>query len=113
MVDVLVDGLDKVAVHLFGVLLLLRPVKGVGLIVDAVNVLVVPDEGLDGIGGELESDLVAQDHIDVDDIRLDGYELVVKEGLGEGVGVLAQLGLGGFSDHDRGEGPDGVFRVSR
>lgn len=108
-VHVLVDGLNKVVVHLLGLLLLLGPVKRVGLVVDGVDVLVVLDKGLDGVRGQLKGDLVAQDHVDVDNVGLDGDELVVEKGLNERVGILAQLGFGGLGDHERCQCPDGVF----
>ena len=99
-VDKLVDGLHKVLVELLALLLLLGPVVRVGFGVDAEDVLVVLDEGLDGFDGELECDLVAEDHVDVYDVGFDVEELVVEEGLDEGIGVLAQLRLWRLGKHD-------------
>lgn len=98
-VDELVDGLDKVFVELLALLLLLGPLVGVGLGVNAVNLLVVLDEGIDGVGGELKGNLIAQDHVDVDDVSLDVDELVVEEVLH---GVLGHIGLGNLGQHERG-----------
>lgn len=94
--DELVDGLHKVLVQLLALLLLLGPVVGVGLCVDAVDLLVVLDKGVNSLDGELVGDLVAQDHVDVDDVGLDVDELVAEEVLH---GVLGHLGLGQLGKH--------------
>jgi len=79
--DKLVDCLDELFVELLDLYLFLRPVVRIGGNVHAVNVLVVFYEGLDGIWGELEGDLISQDHIHVNNVSLDMDELIVEEGL--------------------------------
>lgn len=103
--DELVDGLDVVFVELLGLGILAGPFRRVCLGIDAVNLLVVLDERLDGVGGELVSYLVAVDHVDVDNVGLNVDELVAEEVL---VGVLGHVGGGQLGQHERGEGPDGV-----
>lgn len=105
-VDVLVDGLNVIVVQLLALLLLAGPVGGVCLGVDAVNLLVELDQGVNGVGGELVGDLVSQDHVDVDNVGLDVDELVGKEVLRV---VSGHVGLGELGEHDGGEGPDGVL----
>jgi hypothetical protein len=107
--DKLVDGLDKVLMKLLALLLLLGPVIGRGLCVNAEDVLVIVNQSVDGVGGELVSNLVAQDHVDVDDVSLNMNQLVVHDGLDEGVVVVSlEVGLGGLGKHDGGQGPDGI-----
>ncbi len=56
--DELVDGLNEVLVKLLALRLLLGPVVRVRLRVDAVDILVVLDQGLDGVRRELVGNLV-------------------------------------------------------
>lgn len=83
--DKLVYGLDEFFVELLDLHLLLRPVVRIGGDVHAVNILVVFYERLYGIWRELESDLISQDHIHVNNVGLDMDELVVKEGFHQGI----------------------------
>lgn len=83
--DELVDSLDELFVELLDLHLLLRPVVRMGRDVHTVNVLVVFYEGLYGIRGEFEGDLIPQYHIHVDDVGLDMDELVVEERLHQGI----------------------------
>lgn len=46
-----------------------------------MNILVVLDQRLDGVGRQLECNLVPQYHIHMDNICFDVNELVVKERL--------------------------------
>ena len=106
--DKLVDGLNKILVKLLALLILLGPVVRAGLGVGTVDILVVLDERLDRVGGELEGDLVPQDHIDVDDVSLQVDELIVGDGLNQRVGILLELVFGSLGKHERGQDPDGV-----
>lgn len=92
----LVDGLHKIFMQLLALLLLLRPVVGVRLGINAVDVLVVLDEGVNGFDGELVRNLVAQDHVDVNDVGLDVNELMAEEILCR---VFWHLGLGQLGEH--------------
>lgn len=83
--DKLVDGLNKVLVKLLALLILLRPVIRTSLGIGAVDVLVVLDERLDGVGGKLEGNLIPQDHVDVDDVSLQVDKLIVGDGLNQRV----------------------------
>jgi hypothetical protein len=103
--DELVDGLDEILVKLLALLLLLRPVVGVCLGVNAVNLLVVLDQSIDGVGSELVSDFVAQHHVDVDNVSLKVNELIAEVLL---VGFSWHVGLGALWEHDGGECPDGI-----
>lgn len=105
--DKLVDGLDKVFVKLLGLLFLAGPVRRVCLGIDAVNLLVVVDESLDCVSGELVSDLVAQDHVDMDNVCFEVDELVAKEVL---VGIRGHICFRQLGQHQGGEGPDGIWR---
>lgn len=104
-VDKLVDGLDKVLVELFALLLLFRPVVGAGLCISAVDLVMVLDQGINGIGCEFVGDFVAQDHVDVNNVGLDVNELVAEELL---EGLLGHFGFGKFRQHEGGKSPDGV-----
>jgi len=108
--DKFVDGLDKVLVQLLTLLLLLRPVISIGLDVDAVDVLVILDQRLDGVGRQLVSDLIPQDHVNMNDVSLKVDELVVKYGLDQRVRVFPELRVRGLWKYQGGEGPDGVWR---
>jgi hypothetical protein len=103
--DELVDGLDEILVKLLALLLLLRPVVGVCLGVNAVNLLVVLDQSIDGVGSELVSDFVAQHHVDVDDVCLEVNELIAEVLL---VRFSWHVSLGALWEHDGGECPDGI-----
>ncbi len=102
----LVDGLHKVVVQLLALLFLSRPVGRVRLGVDAVNLLVVLNKGVDGVDGELVGDLVAVDHVDVDNVGLNVDELVAEHVLGV---VGGHVGLGELGQHDGSERPDGIL----
>jgi hypothetical protein len=103
--DKLVNGLNKLLMKLLAPLL---PIAGVGH-VNAVDLPVVLDEDVDGIFGEPVGDLVAQNHIDTHDVSLNVNDLVIHDGLDEGVvGVTLKVGLGTLGEHDRSEGPDGI-----
>lgn len=106
--DKLVDGLNEILMKLLALLFLLGPVVRAGLSVRAMDILVVLDERLDRVGGELEGDLVPQNHIDVDDVSLKVDELVVGDGLNQGVGILLELVFGSLGKHERSQDPDGV-----
>lgn len=108
-VDKLVDGLDEVLMQLLGLVVLVRPVGGLGSGVNHVDILVKLDEGFNGVLAELESNLIAQNHVHMDHICLDMYELVVEERLDQGIRVLLHFGLGRLGQHQRCQGPDGVF----
>ena len=97
--DKLVNGLDKVIVQLLTLLLLLGPVVRIGLSVDAVDVLMVLDQRLDSIGRQLVSNLVLQDHVNMDDVSLQVDELVVGDGLDQRVGVFPEFGVRGLRKH--------------
>lgn len=71
-----------------------------------MNLLVELDEGVDGVSGELVGNLIAKDHVDVDNIGLYVNELVAEEVLGV---VGGHVGFGKLGEHDRGQSPDGVF----
>ena len=105
---VAVDSLHELFLELLQLHLLLGPVPGAGGHVDRVDVLVVLGKRLDGLGGELECNLMLRHHVDVHDVGLDVDDLVVEDGLDERVGVLAQFRIGSFGDHDGAQGPDGV-----
>ena len=75
-----------------------------------MDVFVVLDQGVDGFGCELKGDLVLQHHIDMDHIRFDMDDLVVEQGLDQRVGVLAEVDLGCFGQHNGAEGPYGRGR---
>lgn len=100
-----VDGLDKVFVKLVALLFLVRPVMGSGLGVLAMYLLVVQDEGLDGVRRQLVGHLVAQDHVDVNDVGLDMEELVTEHAV---IWVLGHVGVGHLGEHEGGEGPYGA-----
>lgn len=108
--DKLVDGLDEVLVKLLALCFLLGPVVGVGLCIDTVDVLVVLNQGLDGVRRQLVSNLVSQYHVDVHNVGLEVDELVVEDGLNQRVGVFPELRLGGLGQHQRSQGPDGIWR---
>lgn len=101
----LINGLDEILVKLLALLLLLRPVVGVCLGINAVNPLVVLDQSIDGVGSELVSDFVAQHHVDVDDVCLKVNELIAEVLL---VRLSWHVGLGALWKHDGGECPDGI-----
>lgn len=63
------------------------------------------DEGVDGVGGELEGDLVAQHHVDVDDVSLCVDDVVAKEVV---EGVLGHVGVGELGQHERSQVSDGA-----
>lgn len=106
--DKLVDGLDKVLVELLALLLLLRPVVGVGLGIRTVDLLVVLNQGINCVCVQLICDLVAQDHVNVYDVGLNVNHLeVVAHKL---AGIRGHLGLGHCGEHDGGQVPDGVWR---
>jgi hypothetical protein len=75
--------------------------------VDRVDVLVVVDQSVDGLLGQLEDDLVLRDHVDVDDVGVNVDELVVEHGLDERVRVAHQLRVGLAREHYGAQGPDG------
>jgi hypothetical protein len=92
--DELVDVLYKIFVKLLALLLLIRPVVSVGLGIDTVNLLVVLSKSFDSVFGELVGDLVAQNHVDMNNIRLDVNKLIVS-GLHERIaGISLGVGLG-------------------
>ena len=103
--DKFVDGLDEILVKLLALLLLLGPVVCVCLGVDTVNLLVVLDESINGVGSQLVSNLVAQNHVNMDDVSFNVNQLMV-----EGVlhGVLGHVSLGDLGEHDGGQSPDGI-----
>ena len=107
VVDKLVDGLDKIFMQLLALLLLLGPVVGVGLDVNAMDLLVILDKGVNGVCGQLESDLVAQNHVDVDNVSLEVDKLMAEESL---VVVRGHLCFGQLGEHERGQGPDSIGR---
>lgn len=106
--DVTVDSLHKLILELLQLGILLGPVPGGCGNIDRVNILVVLGKGVDGVGRELEGNLMLRDHVDVDHISFDVNDLVVEDGLNKRVGVPAQFGIGGLGDHYRAQGPDGI-----
>lgn len=102
----LVDSLHKIVVQLLALLFLSRPLGRVCLGIDAVNLLVVLDKGVDGVSGELVGDLVAVDHVDVNNVSLNVDEVVAEEVLGV---VCGHVGFGELGQHDGSESPDGIF----
>lgn len=54
-----------------------------------MNVLVVFDEGLNGIRSQLEGNLVPQHHVDVHNVRFNVEELVVEETFDQWVLILS------------------------
>jgi hypothetical protein len=105
--DELVDSLYKVVMELFALLFFLGPVVGVCLGIDAMNLLVVFNQRVDGVGGELVGDLVAQDHVNVDNVSLNMNELIAEESLGR---IRRHICLGELREHQGGESPDSVGR---
>ncbi len=87
----LVDRLDKLFVQLFDLDLLLRPVICAGGNINTVNLLMVLDQGFDGLGRKLERDLVAEDQVDMDDVCINMQQLIVENGLDQWVRVLPQI----------------------
>ncbi|RSL70164.1 hypothetical protein CEP51_012237 [Fusarium floridanum] len=75
--DQFVNGLNKLLMKLLAPL---PPIAGVGH-VNAVEILVMLDEGADGIFGELVGDLVAQNHTDTHDVSLNLKSLATRVGL--------------------------------
>jgi hypothetical protein len=86
--DKLVDGLDELFVELLDLYLFLRPVVRIGGDVHAVDVLVVLYEGLYGIRGEFESNLISQYHIHVNNVSLDMDELVIEKCLHQRIWIF-------------------------
>jgi hypothetical protein len=105
--DELVDCLDEVLVKLLALLLFLRPVMGVCLGVDAVNLFVVLNQSVDSVGGELVGNLIAQDHVNVDDVGFEMDELVAEVLL---MRLCGHICLGALGQHDGSESPDGIWR---
>lgn len=103
----LVDSLDEFLVQLLALLLLLGPVMSVGLCVDAVDLLMVVDKSVDGVGGELVSHLVPKDHVDVHNVSFDVDQLMAEVLLVE---ILGHVGFRAFGQHDGRKSPDGVRR---
>lgn len=101
----LVDGLNKLLVHLLDLQLLLRPVVRIGRNVHTMDVLVILDQGFYRIWRELECDLIPEYHVDMDDICFDVKELIVEQGFNQRVLILAQFRVRSFCDHEGGEGP--------
>lgn len=104
-VDEAVDSLNKSLLHLFDLGILFGPRVGGSSHVDRVDVVVVVDESVDGVLSQLESDLVLRDHVDVDNVGLDGQQVVVEHGLPRR--LFAQLGVGCTGQHERRQQPDG------
>jgi hypothetical protein len=81
--DELVDVLNKIFVKLLALLVLIRPVVSVGLGINAVNLLMVFNQSIDGVICEFVGDLILQNHIDMNNISLNMDELIVSDGLYE------------------------------
>ena len=105
--DKLIDSLDKVFVEFLALLFFLRPFVSVCLGIGAVDLLVIFNQRVDCVGGELVCDLIAQNHVNVDNVSVDVNELMAEESLG---GIRRHICLGELGEHQRGEGPDSVGR---
>lgn len=103
--DELVDRLNEILVKLLALLFLLRPVVGIRFGVNAVDLLVVLDQSIDGVGSELVSDFVAQHHVDVNNVSFKVDELIAEVLF---VRFSWHVGFGALREHDGGECPDGV-----
>ena len=108
--DELVDCLDKVFVQFLALLILLRPVVCVRLGVNAVDVFMVLDKGFDCVGCKLVGDLISKYHVNMNDVSLQVYQLVVENSLDQRVGIFPKLGFRSLWEHKRGQCPDGIWR---
>lgn len=59
--------------------------------VDGMDIFVIFDQSLNGLGGQLEGDFILGNHVNVDDICFNGDHLVVKKSLDQGIVIFPEF----------------------